>query len=373
MPCASAPGRALAQPLDGHCPMAMMATVPRSCDNRRFAGRRAGFTRHERFIMKALTLVLSWFLLFAAFFDAARAADAYPSRVIKLIVMFPAGGPVDVMGRLVAQNLSAALGREVIVDNRPGAGGTLAGRIAATAEPDGYTLLLGSSGGLGIGPALYKNIGYDPVKSFVPIAMVSEVPYLMIAGRNAPFNNVRELVAYAMAHPGKLNFGVPNGAAPHLLALAFRMLTGTDVVVIPYKGASGAITDLIGGQIDVGIETTSVVLGHVEDGDVKALGVVHDTRLPELPAVPTMIESGVPGVQGSSWTGVLAPLGTPQPIIERLRAAIIAGLKSPDMIAKFKTLGAEAKFVSPQEMTAFIAEESRRSADIIRATGVRGD
>ena len=323
--------------------------------------------------MKAFALILSAFLLCADFFGAANAADAYPSRVIKLIVMFPAGGPVDVMGRLIAQSLSATLGREVIVDNRPGAGGTLAGRIAATAEPDGYTLLLGSSGGLGVGPALYKNAGFDPVKSFVPVAMVSDVPYVMIAGRDAPFNNVRELVAYAKAHPGKLNFGVPNGASPHLLALSFKALTGINVVVVPYKGASSAITDVIGGQIDVGIETTSVLFGHLQDGDLKALGVVRDARLPELPAVPTMKESGVPELRGSSWTGVLAPLRTPQPIIDRLRAAVIAGLKNPDLIAKFKTLGAEAKFPSPQEFAAFIADETRRSAEIVHAAGVKGD
>jgi tripartite-type tricarboxylate transporter receptor subunit TctC len=321
--------------------------------------------------MKAFALVLSGLLLVAG--SAARAADAYPSRVIKLIVMFPAGGPVDVMGRLIAQSLSASLGREVIVDNRVGAGGTLAGRIAANAEPDGYTLLLGSSGGLGVGPALYKNVGFDPVKSFVPVAMVSDVPYLMFARRNAPFDNVRELVAYAKANPGKLNFGVPNGASPHLLALAFKAVTRTDVVIVPYKGASNAITDVIGGQIDVGIETTSVLIGHLQDGNVKALGVVRDERLPGLPAVPTMIESGLPELRGSSWTGILAPLGTPRPIVELLRGAIIAGLKSPDMVAKFKTLDAEAKFPSEQEFGAFIADETRRSGEIIRAAGVKAE
>jgi tripartite-type tricarboxylate transporter receptor subunit TctC len=323
--------------------------------------------------MKALAALLLLPLVLFGAAPAAVAADAYPSRIIKLIVMFPAGGPVDVMGRLIAQHLSAALGREVIVDNRPGAGGTLAGRIAAAAEPDGYTLLLGSSGGLAIGPALYNNIGYDPIKSFVPVAMVSEVPYVMIARRNAPFGNVRELLAYAGAHPGKLNIGVPNGAQPHLLALSFKALTGADIVVVPYRGASNAITDLIGGQIDVGIETTSVVFGHLQDGDIKALGVVREERLPELPDTPTMIESGLPAVKGSSWTGVLAPTGTPAPIIARLRAEIIAGLKSPGMIDKFSKLGAEAKFLSPEQFAAFIADENRRMADIARAAGVKGN
>jgi tripartite-type tricarboxylate transporter receptor subunit TctC len=302
-----------------------------------------------------------------------RAAETYPSRVIKLVVTFPAGGPVDVMGRLIAQQLSTSLGQQVIVDNRPGAGGTLAGRIVAAAEPDGYTLILGSAAAFGIGPTLYSNIGYDPLKSFVPIAMVSDVSYVMIAGKQAPFDDVPQLLAYAKSHPGKLNFGVPNGAPPHVLALSFKALTGTDVVVVPYKGASNAISDMIGGQIDAGFETTSVVFGQLESHGIKALGVVRNQRLPELPATATMVESGVAGLKGSSWTGVMAPLGTPEPIIERLRMEIIAGLKAPEMVDKFKKLGAEARFPSRAEFAAFIAEDNHRIAAVIHAAGVKGE
>jgi tripartite-type tricarboxylate transporter receptor subunit TctC len=312
-------------------------------------------------------------LLLLAVAAPACAAETHPNRIIKLLVTFPPVGPVDVMGRLIAQHLSGALGQQVIVDNRPGAGGTLAGRAAASAEPDGYTLLLGSAAGLGIGPALYSNIGYDPIKSFVPIAMVSDVSYVMIAAPQTPFDDVPQLLTFAKATPGKLNFGVPNGAPPNMLALSFKALTGADIVVVPYKGASNAITDMIGGQIDGGFETTSVVFGHLNDHGLKALAVIRDRRLPELPDTPTMIESGVPALKGSSWTGVVAPVGTPQPIIDRLRAEIIAGLKSPEMVDKFRKLGAEAKFLSPQEFAAFIAEENKRMAAIIRASGVKGD
>jgi tripartite-type tricarboxylate transporter receptor subunit TctC len=312
-------------------------------------------------------------LLLAAVAPAAAPAQDYPNRIVKLIVAFPPGGPVDVMGRLIAQRLSTTLGQKVIVDNRPGAGGTLAGRVVATAEPDGYTLLLGSGATLGIGPALYSNIGYDPVKSFIPIAMLSDVSYVMIAANHAPYSDVPGLLAYAKMNPGRLNFGVPNGAPPHMLALSFKALTGADIVVVPYKGASNLITDMIGGQIDGGFETTSVILGHIHEHSMKAMAVIRPARLPDLPDTPTMVESGVPDLKGSSWTGVLAPLGTPQPIVDRLRAEIIAALKSREMTERFRALGAEAKFLSPQEFGAFIAAEQQRLAAIIRASGVKGE
>src|SRR5437762_11387105 len=188
---------------------------------------------------------------------AAAAEDKYPGKPIRLIVSFQPGGPRDVMARLTAQYLSGSLG-QMIVDNKPGAGGTQAGRVAARAEPDGYTLLFGSSATLAIGPALYGNSGYDPVKSFAPIAMVSSVPYVMIGATSAPFKTVPELLAYAKANPGTLNFGVPNGAPPHMLAEMFKTQTGADIQVVPYKGASTLMTDMMAGRIHGGFETTAV-------------------------------------------------------------------------------------------------------------------
>jgi len=231
--------------------------------------------------------------------SGATAQDKYPSKPIRLIVSFPPGGPLDVMARLTAQYLSGSLG-QMIVDNKPGAGGTLAGREAARAEPDGYTLLFGSSATLAIGPALYGNSGYDPVKSFAPIAMVSSVPYVMIGATNAPYKTVPELIAYAKANPGTLNFGVPNGAPPHMLAEMFKMQTGADIQVVPYKGASTLITDMIAGRIHGGFETTSVMLAHLHEGNIRGLAVLRNARIAELPNVPTMVESGVTGVEGSS-------------------------------------------------------------------------
>jgi hypothetical protein len=195
-----------------------------------------------------------WFLLFAvttsvlATGPIARADEAYPSRAIRLIVPFPPGGPTDVMGRLISQALSGQLGQQVYVDNLAGAGSTLASKIAANAEPDGYTLLLGSAATLAIGPTLYRDVEYDP-KRFEPVAMVAEVPYVMVASPKAPVGSFAELIAYAKAHPGKLNFGVPNGAPPHMLAAWFKSLTNIDVVLVTYRGGANVLSDLLGGQI----------------------------------------------------------------------------------------------------------------------------
>jgi tripartite-type tricarboxylate transporter receptor subunit TctC len=304
---------------------------------------------------------------------AGSAHAQYPTRPIKLLVPFPAGGPVDVMGRLIGQRLSSTLGQQVIIENRPGAGSTLAARAAATADPDGYTLLLASAASLAIGPSLYSNIGYDPATSFAPIALVSSVPYVMIAGPNVSARTVPELVAYAKANPGRLNVGVPNGAPPHMIAAWFRSLTRTDIVIVPYKGASNVITDLIGGQIDLGFETTSVTFGHVHEGKVKALGVAMQARLPELPDVPTLIEGGLPDFIASSWSGIMAPAATPKQVIGKLNAEVNAALTSPEMQERFKKLAAEAKPGTPEDFAAFIAREVPKWQAMAKLAGVKGE
>jgi tripartite-type tricarboxylate transporter receptor subunit TctC len=301
----------------------------------------------------------------------AQAQDRYPSRPIKLLVPFPAGGPVDVMGRLVAQHLSTSLGQQVIVENRPGAGATLAGKAAATAEPDGYTLMVGSAATYAIGPTLYPNAGYDPVTAYAPIAFVSSVPYVMIIRPQTAQRTLPELIAYAKANPGKLNFGTPNGAPPHMLAAWFRNTTSTDIVIVPYRGASTVLTDMIGGQVDLGFETTSVTFAHVREGKVRALGVATTSRLPELPDVPTMIESGVPDFIASSWTGIVAPAGTPRPLITRLNAEINAGIKSAFMQERFKQLGAIANPGTPEDFAAFIAKERPKWVSMVKLSGVQ--
>lgn len=305
---------------------------------------------------------------------AARAQAAYPNRPVRLIVPFPPGGPLDVMGRLISARLSTTLGQQVFVDNKPGAGGTLAGKEAARSDPDGYTLLMGSSAALAIGPALYReNTGYDPLKSFVPVAMVSSVPYVMIAATNAPFKTVPELLAHAKANPGELNFGVPNGAPPHMLAEMFKMSTGANIVTVPYRGASTLITDMLAGRLHLGFETTSVMFGHLNEGKIRGIAVIRDKRLAEIPDMPTMIESGVKDVIGSSWSGIVAPAGTPPEIVEKLRNEIQAGLRSPDVAGRLKTMAADALFMSPEEMAKFLADEYHRIGAIMRAANVKAD
>jgi tripartite-type tricarboxylate transporter receptor subunit TctC len=302
--------------------------------------------------MRRITAALAMILMLGA----GAAAEPYPTRPIRLIVPFPAGGPADVMGRLIGQCLTTGLG-QAIVDNRPGGGSTIGAREVARAEPDGYTLLVGSAATLAIGPTLYRNIGYDPATSFAPVAAFSSTPYLMVAGPKASAKSVKDVIADAKAHPGKLNVGVPNGAPPHMIAAWFKDATASDIMIVPYKGAATVITDLMGGQIDLGFETTSVTLSHLHDRSIRPLGAATRERLADLPDVPTMIESGVPDFIADSWIGVMAPAGTPADVIDKLNAAINAGLKSPEIRARFKALASEARPGTPQDFAAFIAAE----------------
>jgi tripartite-type tricarboxylate transporter receptor subunit TctC len=312
------------------------------------------------------------FALVAALVGVAH-AQTYPNRIIRLIVPFPPGGPADVMGRLAAQSMSEALGQQVIVDNRPGGGSTLAGREVARAAPDGYTLLLASAATMAIGPALYRNVGYDPATSFAPVAFFSTTPYVMVTGRTTPLQSVTDVIAYAKQHPGKLNAGVPNGAPPHMIAAWFRSATATDIAIIPYKGAANLITDMIGGQIELGFETTSVTLAHLRDGSMRPLGVATPQRLPELPGVPTMIESGVPDFIAGSWIGVMAPEGTPADVVAKLNAAINKGLETPALQARLKQLAAVTRPGTPQDFAAFMASENPKWIAMAKLSGLKAE
>lgn len=297
-------------------------------------------------------------------------AETYPNRPIRLIVPFPPGGPTDVMGRVIAQALSATLG-PIVVDNRPGAGSTIGTKLAAGAEPDGYTLLFGSTASLAIAPALYKNAGYDPLKSFAPVAMISDVPYILVVNPGLPVKTVQDVVAYGKSNPGKLNFGAPNGTPTYLLAELFKRVTDTDLLVVPYKGGAPVVADLLGGQLQGTFETTSVILAYIRDGSLRPLAVASHARLTDLPDVPTMIESGLPDFIGDSWTGIAAPASTPPEIIDKLNAAINAALKSPEVTASFSRLKADAKIGTPQEFGVFLADEGKRWGEFVRVSGVQ--
>jgi tripartite-type tricarboxylate transporter receptor subunit TctC len=300
-------------------------------------------------------------------------AQTYPSRPIKLIAAMLPGGPQDLMGRLIAQQLSMTLGHQVVVENRAGAGTTLGAKAAASAEPDGYTLLLGNAAALAIGPTIYKSAGYDPLASFAPVAFVASVPYVLIAGPSVPARTAAELVAYAKANPGKVSFGVPNAAPPHLLAAWFKALTGTDVVIVPYKGASAVLTDMLGGQIQAGFETTSVLAGHLPEKKIRPLAAATPARLADLPEVPTMGESGFPDFIASSWTSVMAPAGTPSAIIARLNREINAAVASPQLRARLKELAAETRPGPPEELAAFIAQEIPKWQAMAKLAGITAE
>jgi tripartite-type tricarboxylate transporter receptor subunit TctC len=300
----------------------------------------------------------------------AAMAQSYPDKPIKLIVPFPPGGPTDFVARLVAQHLSANLG-QVVIDNRPGAGGTIATRAVASAEPDGYTLLYGSSATLGIAPALYKKVEYDAIRSFAPIALVSRVPFVLGIAATVPATTLREFIAYAKANPGKLNFGATMGTPPHLVGELFKVTTGTDIFYVPYKGAAQAMTDLLGEQMHMTIEGITTLLPHIQSGKVRALAVMSAERIPALAQVPTMVESGYGGFPPASWTGVLAPAGTPAAVVGRLNAAINAGLQSPEITASFARFSAQAKIGSPQDFADFIATEAPKWAALVKASGAK--
>jgi tripartite-type tricarboxylate transporter receptor subunit TctC len=297
-------------------------------------------------------------------------AQSYPSKPIKLVVPFAAGGQPDITARIVAQRLSSTLG-PVVVDNRPGAGGTIGLKAAAGADPDGYTLVLGTTGGLAISPAFFKDPGYDPIKSFAPVAMVSHAPFILVAAPALPASTIQQLVTYAKANPGKLNFGGPNATPPHLACELFKRLSATNIVHISAKAMTQSIADLLGGQIQVACEATTVLLPLIQAGKVRPLAVMNPTRIPELPDVPTTVESGLPDLVVTAWAGVLVPAGTPDAIVSRLNADINAGLNSPEVKDSLAKLGAQPKIGSPQEFSAFIADEMRKWAEMVKLSGAK--
>lgn len=303
------------------------------------------------------------------------AADArgqtYPTKPIRMIVPFPPGGPIDVIGRLVGDRLSQGLGQTVVIENRPGAGAIIGSKAAASAEPDGYTLLFASSGSLAVTPALYKNTGYDPIKSFTPIAAVSIGGLTLATHPAVPAKTVAELVAHAKANPGKLNYGSGLGTPPHIAWGLFKLMTGTDVLYVPYKGAAPAITDLLAGQTHFIIDGTGVLLPHIQSGKLRALAVTSEARSADLPNVPTMVESGYPNFVMTFWTGVVAPTGTPAAVIERLNRIINDGLSSAEMKASLARFRVEPKPGSPRDFAAFIASESKKWAGVISAAGIK--
>ncbi|MDB5752446.1 MAG: hypothetical protein JWP65_2867 [Ramlibacter sp.] len=305
---------------------------------------------------------------------AATAQAAYPSKPINLIVPFSAGGTTDILARIVGEAIKKELGQPVIVDNRAGAGGNIGGALAAKAAPDGYTLFMGTVGTHAINASLYKKMPFDHVKDFAPLTRVAMVPNLLVAHPSRPYKNVRELIAYARANPGKVNFGSSgNGSSIHLSGELFNTLAKVDMIHVPYKGSAPAVTDLVGGQIDLMFDNMPSAIQHVRSGRLKALAVTTAKRSPELPDVPTIAEAGVPGYEATSWFGMFAPAATPAPIVARLNAALVKALADPEVKKKFAEQGAEALGETPAQFASFIRAETAKWSQVVKASGASVD
>ena len=308
--------------------------------------------------------------------NAGRAAaQAYPNRPVKIVIPFAPGGPTEFILRLIADRLTTALGHAFIIENRPGgAGGTVGAKSVAVAEPDGYTLLFSSPGPLVTAAAIYKNLDYDPIKSFTPIAMVIYAPQMLAVHPSMPVNSLPELIAYAKSNPGKVAFGSSgHGTQPHLLGEMLKVMAGVDIVHVPYRAAGRSVTDVVAGQVQMIFETTAILLPHIQSGKLRALAVAAEARSPLLPWVPTTAENGYPKLTASFWSGVLAPAGTPAAIVAKLNGAINEILKSKEAQDGLARLSAEARIGSPQDFAAFIASETPRWAAIANETGVKVD
>jgi len=302
------------------------------------------------------------------------AAQSYPDRLIKVVVPYPPGGPIDVTARLVVQRLGPILGQTVIVENRAGAGGSIGSKAVAAAEPDGYTLLFGNASAFAVGPALYRFRDYDTLKHFTPVAKITEGYEVLVVAPAFPPRNVQELIAYAKANPGKLNFGsMGYGNMTHLVAEMFKLRTGTDLVHVPYKGSGEAVAGIVAGQVHILFGDVAGLLPHVRDGKLRALGVSSAARNALAPELPTLIEGGLPDFIALTFTGVVAPAGTPAPIVDKLNAAINEAVKPPEVVAALGKLGAEVRTGSPAEFGAFLARERDKWVDVVTRTGIKAE
>jgi tripartite-type tricarboxylate transporter receptor subunit TctC len=298
-------------------------------------------------------------------------AQTYPAKPVRVIVPFAPGG-VDVTARLIADRLTAALGQPFIVENRPGAGGSVGAKVAVSADPDGYTLMFSTPGPVVVSPLINRNAGYDTMKNFAPVAMVSQSPLLLVVHPSVPAKTVKELVAHAKANPGKVHFPSPGfGTQPHLVGEMFKSTTGTDLVHVPYRGSAPAITDLLGGQMQLYFDNFANVLQHVQSGKLRALAVTGDVRAAKLPEVPTMAQSGYGGIAATYWNGLLAPAGTPAAIVARLNAAVNQAVATPELSAALRKLGSDPKTGTSQEFAAFIAAEVQRWGKVVRDAKIK--
>jgi tripartite-type tricarboxylate transporter receptor subunit TctC len=319
---------------------------------------------------KILACAATVVIALTAAFNSAQAQN-YPNHPITLVIPFAPGGSTSIVGRGIADKMSELLGEKVIVDNRPGAGGTVGTKAVAKSDPDGYTLVLGYTGTLAIGPSLYKNPGYDPRKDFAPIGMIGNAPNSLVVNPSFPAKTVAELIAYAKANPGKVNFGSAGaGTASHITGEYFARAAGITLIHIPYKGTGPALTDLLGGHIPMAFAPIPASHPNVSAGKLRALAVTSSTRSSLLPDVPTMIEAGLPGFDASLYYGLAAPVGTPRPIIDKLNKALREALASDEVKKQLINDGTEITPGTPEDYVDFIDKDEKKWSQLIKSSGV---
>ena len=311
--------------------------------------------------------------IFAAASVAHAQQATYPSKTVRLIVPLVAGGPTDILARLIAYPLGERLGQQVIVDNRAGAGGNIGAEMAAKSPPDGYTLFMGTSGPISINISLYPKLGYDPVRDFAPIILAASAPFVVVVHPSIPASNIKQLIALAKSKPGQLNYGQVPGAAAHLASELFKSMAGLDMVFVPYKGAAPANNDLVAGQIQLSFASTPGAMPLVKAGRMKALAISSAKRIAKLPELPTIAESGVPGYEASVWYGLVAPAKTPPEIIARLYKENAAILQDRVSREKMDANDFEATVLNPEQFGAFIRREIEKWGKVVKATGARAE
>ena len=319
------------------------------------------------------TAAFGW-LAGSAWAPQAVAQEKWPSKPITYVVPFPAGGTTDVLGRLIGQKLGTVLGTTIVVDNRGGAGGSLGSEIVARAAPDGYTLLGGTISSHAINVSLYPKLGYDPIKSFAPITLIGTNPVVLVVNQASPYKTLKDVVAAAKAKKPLNSASAGSGTSQHLALELLKAKAGIDITHIPYKGSGPAIQDVIAGQVDMMFDTTVVAGPHIESGKLRALAVTSAKRLPSMPNVPTVAESGVPGLadyEVISWQAIFAPAGTPRPIVDTLHADIAKILNEPEMQERLAKLGMQGADMSVEQIAAFQKSEVAKWAAVIKSANIK--
>jgi tripartite-type tricarboxylate transporter receptor subunit TctC len=317
-----------------------------------------------------MRLAVLIFLSLQAGVSVGQSAEAYPSKPLRFILPFPPGGGTDILGRLIAERLSASLGQPVVIDNRGGAGGNLGAAEAARAAPDGYTILLAATT-LAISPSLYSKLGFDPQKDFAPISLVATVPNVMITNPSVPAQTLREFIALARSKPGAMNFGSGGtGTSNHLGGELFNIVAGVKLVHVPYKGVNLAMNDVLAGNVQLVLIGIPAAAQNIKAGKLRALAVLARERSAALPDVPTAAEAGLPDFDVTTWYGVLAPAGTPRAIVTRLNGELVRIMHSPDIKERLATMSTEPRTSTPEEFSAYIGQERARWAEVVHKTGI---